>query len=250
MAVARDAISFAEFFPLRDPTENIIGQLYQCLWGWQDCVECANRGECATIDCRWMLRPSLSSFSEFYQHATYRYTSEDWFCSLPLLRDHGDLQQLIRFIVERPELTREVLMSEYFGRSSYAQTTESDRNRAVNLAYSIISMLPCAERNHFYVRYPILTPVIWKKSQAACEVWGAALPIGKTLTNEEAQVVSRSLSAKRLQECGFEIVNTNDPRLHLVEDSTTTVRRVYIFHQAGFLKEHLSYQVRHGLATK
>ncbi|KAJ4990822.1 hypothetical protein SVAN01_03611 [Stagonosporopsis vannaccii] len=250
MAAFRKVASFAEYFPLRNPSEEMVGQLYQCLWAWQDCVTCINSGLCTSETCRWVSRPSLASFGAFYKKITFRYTSDDWCSSSPLLQNHRDLQQLIRFIVDRPERPREELMSEYFCHTGDAQALLSDKDRAMNLAYSVIAMLPCAEWNQYYVHYRVIPPVIWKKSQAACEVWENAMPTRKTLTREEAQYIVTSLSAKRLQDCGFKIVDTTDPRLHLVHESTVAARRVYVFHQEEFLKEHLAYQVRHGSATK
>lgn len=141
-------------------------------------------------------------------------------------------------------------MSEYFSQNGYAQALLSDKDRAMNLAYSVIAMVPCAERNQYYAQYGVLPPVIWKKTQAACEVWESGMPARKTLTHEEVGSVKKSLSAKRLRDCGFTIVDTTDPRLHLAHEITVAARRVYIFHQEGFLKEHLSYQVRHGPNAK
>lgn len=244
------AASFGEYFPLRNPSEEVVGQLYQCMWAWQDCATCTNRGCCTAWTYRWALRPTLETFGAFYRKATFRYTSDDWFSSSPMLRSHEELQLLIRFIMERPELPREVLTSKYFSQNSYPRASDSDKDRAMNLAYSVIGMLPCAERNRFHLQYRVLPPVIWKKHQGACEVWEAAMPIGKTLTQEEAHSVATGLSAKRLQECGFKIVDTNDVRLHLVYDSAAATRRVFVFHQVGFLKEHLSYQMRRGPETK
>src|SRR5690242_8289103 len=177
MAATCSVASFVEYFPLRNPSEETIGQLYQCLWAWQDCVMCLNRGLCTFGTCRWDSRPSLESFGAFYRRVTFRYTSDDWSSSLPLLKNHEDLQKLIRFIVERPERPREELMSEYFSHNGYAQALLSDKDRAMNLAYSVIAMVPCAERNQYYAHYGVLPPVIWKKTQAACEVWESGMPI-------------------------------------------------------------------------
>lgn len=250
MAVAYDVKSFAEYFPLRTPTEEDFGELCRSLWGWEDCVECSNRGDCTTGSCQWVQHPSLSTCRKFYRDATYRYTSDDWFKSLPLLQTHGDLHRLVRFIVDRPNISRECLIASYFRQGEHAQTTEAEKSRTFNLAYSMIAMLPCAERNAFHIQCPGLAPVTWKKGQAACEVWETAIPNGRTLTDEEVRWVTTNLSAKRLHDCGFEIIDTTDPRLHLAIGSTTKGKQIHVFHQAGFLRQHLSYQGRCGPAAK
>lgn len=190
------------------------------------------------------------SYRSFYRAATYRYPSDDWFKSLPLLRNHRELHQLVQFIVDRPSISRECLIASYFNQDQHAQTTEIDKSRAVNLAYSIITMLPCAETNSFHLHCPESAPVTWKKGQAACLVWETTFPRGEGLTREEVRQVTTDLSANRLRECRSEIIDTTDPRLHLTITSAEEDKGIYVFHQAGFVKQHLAYRNRHDPADE
>lgn len=250
MALDCSMTSFAEYFPLRNPTDKDFGRLCQSLWDWEDCNKCQNRGDCFTESCQWTRLPSLSPYRLFYRDATYRYTSDDWFKSLPMLQNHGDLHRLIRYILAHPNTPREKLVAKHSTHVSHAQATKTDISRDFNLACSIISMLPCAERNSFHVRCPGPAPVTWKMGQAACEVWEDSIPQGRNLTDEEVHLVTTELSAKRLHDFGFEICITNDPRLHLTIRSTAKQKRVYVFNQAGFLEQHLSSQGRRGSVSR
>lgn len=250
MAFASNVTSFAEYFPLRNPTEEDFKGLCQSLWDWRDCSGCGNRGNCSMVTCKWTQQPSLLPYCSFYRVATYRYTADDWFKSLPLLRNHQELHQLVQFIVDRPSISRECLIASYFNQDQHAQTTEIDKSRAVNLAYSIITMLPCAETNSFHLHCPESAPVTWKKGRAACLVWETTFPRGRGLTREEVRQVTTKLSANRLRECGIEIIDTTDPRLHLTITSAAEDKGIYVFHQAGFLKQHLAYRNRHHPANE
>lgn len=200
-----------------------------------------------------MKLPSLSTFRKFYRDATYRYTSDNWFESQPLLQPHSELPCLVRFIVEHSETPRECLIANYArqeSREQATQATDADKIRAFNLAYSVIAMLPCAERNSFHIQFPGLAPVTWTNSQAACQVWEAAIPKGRNLTNGEVRSVMQDVSAKRLHDSGFKLVVTNDPRLHLAIETTTIGKQKYVFHQVGVLKQYLSSQGRRDSVAK
>lgn len=252
MAATLSWLSLGEQFPLRDPSEESFDGTFRSLWDWRDCSQCTNRGNCAKSNCSWNQRQYLLSYRQFYHEITFRYCSRDGDDTLPALRKQEDLQDAIRFVRENPDLPRHKLLTGYFtDGNSNLTLTKGNKSKAINLALTALIMMPCSERNPFHVQYPKLAPVApvtWKKDQAACEVLEVAIPIGQPLTHDKLRLVVRNISAKRLRDCGFEIIDTNDPRLHLESDSKT--RRIYVFHQVGFLKEHLSFQARRGPATK
>lgn len=173
MAVIHDIASFAAYIPLRNPDDHDFGELCSNLWGWIDCAACGNRGTCTSESCQRVKLLSLSTFWKFYRDATYWYTSDSWFESQPLLQSHSELNRLVRFIVEHSETPRECLTADYArqeSREQATQATDADKICAFNLAYSVIAMLPCAERNSFHIQFPGLAPVTWIKSQATCQV--------------------------------------------------------------------------------
>lgn len=248
MAVVCSVSSFAEYFPLRNPSEEAIRELYQSLWAWSNCAQCGNNGNCSSYQCPWTLRNLLDSYQEFYRKITFRYTSEDWSNPRPAFQSHGDLHRLIQFVVERPHIARNLLMSEFFSGDGIANLTSSDKDRAFNLAYSAIAMMSCATRNPYQIQCAMNRPVVWSSTQSAQEVFATAIPIGQPLTQEEVCYVTDNVSAHRLQDAGISLSNTNDPRKHLYLDQTA--KRLYVFHQIGFLKGHLLFQVRNGAVAQ
>ena len=218
--------------------EGTMDKLYRSLWSWGECNKCSNRG-CSIGSCRWALGSFLSSYQEFCVKITHWYTSENWTDALPAIREHCDLHDLVRFIAERSYIPRENLMSEYFGNKNCSQI---DNDRAFNLAFSAITMITCSNWNPHHHQYPILPPLIWKRRQSAWEVLNSAHSSGTPLTRDEIRTVNAHVTAEQLQACGLAIVSTNDLRLHLELDEKS--RRVYVYHQAGFLRCHLDSQTR------
>lgn len=247
MAATHCVPSFDKFFPLRDPSDQAIEGLYKSLWKWEDCARCGNKGSCPG-DCPWVIRINLNSYQVFFRKLTLRYTSENWRTATPAFQNHDDLHRLVRFIVERPSTPKGELLLEYFGPAEGNPITDTDQNRAFDIAYTTITMLPCARKNPFHCRNGRADPVTWTNSQSACEVFENEFEPGHPLNRDELRMVTASLSAQRLQNRRLRLINTNDPRLHLILDSNE--EQVNVFHQVGFLKGCLASNAQCGITIK
>jgi hypothetical protein len=230
--------TFVEHFPLRDCPADMLERLCRALWKWQNCSWCANNGGCLKSLCPWNEKACLEPYLRYYFDITAAYMPEDWVESKQVLNNHEDLLDIVRFIKDRPERQRETLMSEYFDRFGPTQPLEVDKRRAFDLAFGIISMLPCAEKNHYLRLHPNVAPVTWRNQQMACEVWKVILPLGRKMSEKDLFPMVLKLSASVLRESGIQIVGTDDLRKHLYLDHESPV--VYVFRQVGFLKIELT----------
>lgn len=247
--MAHLGISLDQRFPLRDIPQNILDDICRGLWGWTDCLKCINKGHCPKSQCPWATRSSLNSFRTFYRELTFRHTPEDWYGSLPALKSHADLLELVGFIQDHPCSPRKELVARYYNRGESLQLTGANRCQAFDLALSILSMIPYAERNRHLDQSSIVAPETWRDHQSACDAIEKAIVPGTLLNKREMCVVAQGLSATKLLECGLSISGTDDLRQHLEYDAGT--RSVYVFHHAGFLRGHLlSVRARHNTADR
>jgi hypothetical protein len=227
-----------DHFPLRDPPDNVFEEVCQVLWGWKSCSICHNQGTCQAGNCPWNRTKFLNLYLSFYRQTTSWSTPEYWPEPWPALNSHSDLMNVVRFIKSQPNCPRRQLIDSYFAKYGSPKTPDVDKNRAFDLGMNVLALLPCTSRNQYYNRCSSTALIIWKDYQSACELLEDAIPAARPLSRQEIYLVTQKISIKRLKDRGIKIHNTNHLSQHLKHEIKDNV--VYIFHHAGFLKEHLS----------
>jgi hypothetical protein len=227
-----------DHFPLLDPPDNVFEEVYPALWGWKHCILCFNQGTCPASSCPWSKTKFLKTYRSFYRDITSWNTPEYWPEPWPALRNHSDLMNIVRFIKSQPNCPRQQLTDSYFAKYGSPQTPNVDRNRAFDLGISVLVLLPCTSKNQYYDRCSSAPLITWKDYQSARDLIEVTIPAAKPLSRREVCLITQKLSTERLRDRRIEIRSTDDLSRHLKHDVEANI--VYVFHQAGFLKEHLS----------
>lgn len=229
----------SRYYPLRNPSKEILDNVCPSLWDWANCALCGNWGDSVQCSCSWSLRACLEPYLQFYLGLTSLYTSEDWDEPILALTSHADLHKVIQLIKNRIDRPKSELVAGYFdNHSSGTKLTGASKSQAFDLALGALTMVPFSNRNRYHQQYPILAPEVWPDNQSAQFVMQNAIKAERPLSRDEVCLVTRKLSAAKLEKCGITILGSNDLRQHLSYDSTA--RRLYVFQHAGFLRAHLA----------
>jgi len=224
-------------FPLENPSVDMKDEVYRGLFGWRDCADCNNKGDCVATGCPWIRRARLDHYLQFYFETTRWSTPTDLSERRWALRDHHDLLGIVRLVKDQPRRRRRELIEDHFSTYGHPQPALADQKRAFDLAITVITMIYCSECNPRY-QHPTLDPAYWNDGISACEFVKSRLPI----VTERGQSSDISRTASRpsvgaLDRVGVTVYGTDDLRKHLLYN--TEAKAVYVFHFVGFLEEQL-----------
>lgn len=230
--------SISHLYPLRDPPEQTLSAMCAIFYSQHDGGQCNRLGECSRATYLHNSRLSLEPYLEHYREITFLYTSENWQSPGSALTNHDDLHKLLKLLKQYPHRPKSELIADCFGTDDHGSKLDvTSRNRAFDLALSILAMVPFAKKNLFHQQYQMLAPEIWRGNQSAHFVLRKAVTPGHKLSTSEVCSISCTVSAMRIKKRGFEMEGTSDLRQHLNCD--TIAKRIYVFRYPGFLKAHL-----------
>jgi hypothetical protein len=237
-------------YPLQNISNRQLQQLGETLWRWNLCGRCNGHGFCSTIECPWSHSKRLSKYWAWYKNIVGAYVPE-LFTKEPALRTHDDLLDIIRFIKTSPDTPRVQLTKEYFaGRNGPDNLNNADmvpaatdRNRAFNIAASVLFMVHCAPlRDAADFFEDAYLPLPWRNEVSATRYIVEAFPatehpyFDKDRPSKSLDIASM-LTAKQLKKAGLRCVATSGLHNHLNFDRDEGT--VQIFHRTSILKESL-----------
>jgi hypothetical protein len=237
-------------YPLQNISNRQLQQLGETLWRWQLCGHCNGLAFCSTTECPWSHAKRLSKYWTWYKDIVGAYVPE-LFTNEPALRTHDDLLAIIRFIKTSPETPRGQLTKEYFAsrngpdNSNNAELVPAatDRNRAFNIAASVLFMVHCAPlRDAVDFLEDAYLPLPWRNEVSATQYMLEAFPATEHPYFDKERPskgldVAGALTAKQLKKAGLRFVATSGLHNHLNLDREEGT--VQIFHRTSILKENL-----------
>ncbi|KAK4098066.1 hypothetical protein N658DRAFT_561336 [Parathielavia hyrcaniae] len=244
--------TYPQLYPLGETSELDLRGLSQALWRWHECPgahgthgsnsHCGESGEA----CPWRRYDVLAQFHKVYRELATTYVPELDYGTLPALRGHGDLLDIIRCLKDNPESSRAQLMSEHFGtrhaadKTGPGMPTQEDQVRASGLAARVMTAGACSGEDVESAVLELGTePITWGEELSLSQFLLAAFPLAHTLSlgstsgTGRHQGVRSLLAAETITKIGrFDVQPTDGLRSHLNLDSKWRT-------QPSVLKEHL-----------
>jgi hypothetical protein len=231
-------------FPLESITEHQTLQLGGHLWSWQICDSCKRDRGCESPECSSQRLERLRQYFEYYKDLTAGYEPEEIAGTQSALNSHEDLFAIIKGLKEQPDKKRCEIEGSLLGaRPGRLPPSPKDRERAINLAIRVMTMVNCSSQRqssnfleHGYSR------IRWNQDMTFGDFAAAKLPrTDNPSLNEDTDGLSDMkpvLVAKSLQKrAGLKFVPTDDLSNHLKLDVRSG--EVQVFHHTAFLKENL-----------
>src|ERR1700755_3298568 len=106
--------SLSSPYPLRSVSETQLKKLCQTLWNWQLCGDCESARPCMSTSCPWQRSKRLAGFFDYYREITASYVPELQPGTIPALRTHEDILEIIQALKAEPDLPRSQLTQDYF----------------------------------------------------------------------------------------------------------------------------------------
>jgi hypothetical protein len=192
--------------------------------------------EICHADARNANHPHFDAFMRFYT-STWRSPDNIFSVSMrePVLKRHADVIEAVKFLRRNATLSKTPFQDQAFG-----DVDELEKEHVARRIVKVAFMIDCASKDDFSDNYQVnhSFPVKWTSTQSFIEF------LESTFTRTEpllfhARSSHRALRAWKLKKRhGIRFVPTNDLVQHLLYDSLAST--VKIFHQAAFIKAHLS----------
>lgn len=235
-------------FPLSSVSTKQLQNLCQCLWDWELCGGSDGNPECIQPTCSWSRAKLLQKFWSRYIDLTGAYAPE-FFAGQPALSSHEDLLKILQVIRNQPDLKREEVIERCFpaqGENANGRSYISDRNRAINIAASILFLTNCGT---VYDCADALddegSSIPWRDRITASAFVSEAYPIKSHpyfnhLSDEyKPEEVLQAVLATKLIKAGLTLEPTNDLRSHLTVTFSKGRRVIKVFDCITVLKEML-----------
>ncbi|CAN9413435.1 unnamed protein product [Alternaria alternata] len=224
-------------------------KLSKAIWNWKTCGTCTGDATCGQAECPWSRAERLHTFWNRYKALTAAYVPEYTKGSSPALSSHDDLIRLIQAIQDGPDLDRESIIKSHFSAQNSngkVCTDATDRDRAVNIAASVMFMINCGTSLDCADILEEGGPSIsWRSSLTATEFVSEAFPresvgfLERSLEDTKFSDFLDSLTASKLVKAGFKLEPTDDLRGHLTMDYSGKRKVIRVFHCSAVLKEML-----------
>ena len=234
-------------FPLDSTSDTELQMLGRIIWDWKLCGSCDGKAVCTSVGCPWYRAKRLGRFWSYYKEITASYVPELLTESLPALRTHEDLFEILRLLKAQPNATRSESTHGYFSRRSNDAgkcPPPSDQNRAFNFAARVLLMVNCTVPNQYsgileYGEHSIP----WRGNISISRFMSDVFPttdhpyLNDVEGSLKTEDIKGSLAAKNLKKVGLQFEATNDISNHLKLNRKQGV--LQIFHHSAVLKENL-----------
>lgn len=191
-------------------------------------------------------RFSSADFEAFIQFYMNTSTSHNFHQSEhgSIFTTHADIMKAVLFLRQNASLSKTSFQDQAFGGANQL------KEYAARITVKIAFMIDCSSKDDFSDSYHLCGsfPVKWTATQNFVEFLQGAFPTTKSRPFH-AQLSNRSIKAWKLKErYGVRLEPTNDLVQHLLYDRHASA--VKVFHQAAFIKAHLSHTEKLPLNTE
>lgn len=247
---------YQTWYPLAGATRQDLRSLCKVLWHWQLCDNCDAGEDCQSLLCPWKKSKRLEPFFNFYRKSTSIYVPDLLPASVPSLRSHADLHEIIRTIKGNSQICRSELTETFFAQRARdnncaAVPPAADQHRAFSLAVRAMTMVTSSVENQLDGLLESGTlPVTWQSDTSFSDFIQQIFPAREDIdfgSNDHGDHLVpiptqgsnwSSVTAMRLKKvAGLELIPTDNLRNHLRLDLKAMT--VEIYHHTSVLKEHL-----------